>query len=124
MVDFKVVRGHPVAALRRSPRAKGGRPPIDPRLMSKILMRQALYSLSSEATEIRIKDRLSFPRLLGLGLDGTMLAARTVWLFRERHVKVKAIDKLLAYFDAALTDSGYFAVQGQIIGASVGPVPN
>lgn len=72
VVDFEIFRGPLVAALRRSPQAKGGRPPFDPVLMFKILVLQALYSLSDEATEFQIKDRLSFQRFLGLGLDGTV----------------------------------------------------
>lgn len=103
VVDFKVLRDQLVAALRRSARVKGGRPPFDPVLMFKILVLQALYSLSDEATEFQIKDRLPFQRLLGLGLDGTVPDATTLWLFRERLVKAKAIDRLFARFDAALT---------------------
>ena len=106
VVDFEVFRGPLVAAPRRSVRGKGGRPPFDPVLMFKILVLQALYSLSDEATEFQIKDRLSFQRFLGLGLDGTVPDATTVWLFRERLVKAKAIDRLFARFDAALTDRG------------------
>lgn len=121
VVDFEVFRGTLVAALRRSPRGKGGRPPFDPVLMFKILVLQALYSLADEATEFQIKDRLSFQRFLGLGLDGTVPDATTVWLFRERLVKAKAIDRLFARFDAALTDQGYLAMGGQIIDATVVP---
>ena len=98
VVDFEVFRGPLVAALRRSVRGKGGRPPFDPVLMFKILVLQALYSLSDEATEFQIKDRLSFQRFLGLGLDGTVPDATTVWLFRERLVQAKAIDKLFEGF--------------------------
>lgn len=115
VVDFEVFRGPLVAALRRSPRGKGGRPPFDPVLIFKILVLQTLYSLSDEATEFQIKDRLSFQRFLGLGLDGRMPDATTVWLFRERLVKAKAIDKL--------TDRGYLAMGGQIIDATVVPAP-
>ena len=121
VVDFEVFRGPLVAALRRSARGRGGRPPFDPVLMFKILVLQALYSLSDEATEFQIKDRLSFQRFLGLGLDGTVPDATTVWLFRERLVQAKAIDKLFARFDAALTDRGYLAMGGQIIDATVVP---
>lgn len=42
------------------------------------------------------------------------MEATTVWLFRKRLVKAKAIDKLFARFDAALTDRGYLAMGGQI----------
>ena len=41
VVDFEVFRGALVAALRRNPRGKGGRPPFDPVLMFKILVLQA-----------------------------------------------------------------------------------
>ena len=123
VVDFEVFRGPLVAALCRRPRGKGGRPPFDPVLMFKILVLQALYSLSDEATEFQIKDRLSFQRFLGLGLDGAAPDATTVWLFRKRLVKAKAIDRLFARFDAALTDRGYLAMGGQIIDATVVPAP-
>jgi len=73
VVDFEVFRGPLIAALRRSVRGKGGRPSFDPVLMFKILVLQALYSLSDEATEFQIKDRLSFQSFLDLGLDGKQL---------------------------------------------------
>lgn len=123
VVDFEVFRSPLIGALRRNVRSKGGRPPFDPVLMFKILVLQALYSLSDEATEFQIKDRLSFQRFLGLGLDGTVPDATTVWLFRERLVQAKAIDRLFARFDAALKDRGYLAMGGQIIDATVVPAP-
>ncbi|PKB13658.1 transposase-like protein DUF772 [Novosphingobium kunmingense] len=123
VVKFEVFRGPLVAALRRSFRGKGGPPLFGPVLMFKILVLQALYSLSDEATEFQIKDRLSFQRFLGLGLDGTVPDATTVWLFRERLVKAKAIHRLFACFDAALADRGYLAMGGQIIDATVVPAP-
>jgi IS5 family transposase len=110
-----------VAALRRS-RTPAVRPSADAQ-DSGASGALLLYSLSDEATEFQIKDRLSFERFLGLGLDGTVPDATTVWLFRERLVKAKAIDKLFARFDAALTDRGYLAMGGQIIDATVVPAP-
>ena len=50
VIDFDVFRGPLTAALRRSVRGKGGRPPFDPVLMFKVLVLQALYSLSDEAS--------------------------------------------------------------------------
>jgi predicted protein tyrosine phosphatase len=82
-VDFEAFRGPLVAALRRIPRGKGGCPPLDLVLRFKILVLQALYSLSDEATEFQIKDRLSFQRCLRLGLDGEGVPDATMgWLFR------------------------------------------
>src|SRR5690606_31967420 len=123
VVDFEVFGGPLMAALRRAPRGKGGRPPFDPVLMFKVLVLQALYSLSDEATEFQIKDRLSFQRFLGLRLDGRAPDATTVWLFREKLVKAGVIDALFARFDAALKERGYLAMGGQIIDATVVPAP-
>lgn len=123
VVDFEVLRGPLIVARKRSAHGKSGRPPFDPVMMFKILVLQALYSLSDEATDFQIKDWLSFERFLGLGLDGRVPDATTVWLFRERLVQAKAIDKLFARFDAALTDRGYFSMGGQIINATVVPAP-
>jgi IS5 family transposase len=123
VVNFEVFRGPLIVALRRSDRGKGGRPPFDPVMMFKILMLQALYSLSDQATEFQIKDRLSFKGFLGLGLDCKVPDATTVWFFLERLVQAKAIDKLFARFDAALTDRGYLAMSGQIIDATLVPAP-
>jgi IS5 family transposase len=64
-------------------------------MMFKILVLQALYFLSDEATELQIKDRLSFHRFLGLGLDGRVLDAPTVWLLRERLVLAAPIARVV-----------------------------
>jgi len=50
VVDFEVFRGELEAALSRSNRAKGGRPPYDPVLMFKVLVLQTLYTLSDDQT--------------------------------------------------------------------------
>ena len=54
VVDFEVFRVPLIVALRRSDRGKGGRPPFDAVMMFKILVLQALYSLSDEATEFHM----------------------------------------------------------------------
>lgn len=95
VVDFEVFRGPLIAALRRSVRGKGGRPPFDPVLMFKILVLQALYSLSDEATEFQIKDRLSFQRFLGLGLDGTVVEPTNIQLRRPRATPRRAFSTRL-----------------------------
>lgn len=122
VVDFEVFRRLLVAAHSRSVSGKGGRPPFGPALMFKILVLQRSIRCR-KTTEFQIKDRLAFQRFLGLGLEGTVPHATTVWLSRERLVKAKAIHRLFARFDAALTDRGYLAVGGQIIDATVVPAP-
>lgn len=70
-------------ALKRSDGAKGGRPPFDAVMMFKVLVLQALCSLSDDQAEFQIQDRLSFMSFLGLGLGDKVLDAKTIWLFRE-----------------------------------------
>lgn len=69
LIDFEAFRPKLVTALKRSDGSKGGRPPYDPVLMFKILILQTLYTLSDDATEFQIRDRLSFMRFLGLGFE-------------------------------------------------------
>jgi transposase, IS5 family len=68
-VDFELFRPALEAAVPRGDRSKGGRPPFDHVLMFKVLILQAMHSLSDERCEYLSKDRLSFMRFLGLGLS-------------------------------------------------------
>jgi IS5 family transposase len=123
VVDFELFRDVLDKALNRSDRSQGGRPPYDAVLMFKVLVLQALYSLSDDAVEFQVRDRLSFMRFLGLGLGDKVPDAKTVWLFREQLVQAKAIDPLFARFDEALHAAGYLAMGGQIIDATVVAAP-
>jgi hypothetical protein len=67
-IDFELFRADLEAALARSDRAKGGRPPYDPVRMFKVLVVQTLYPLSDDQTAYRLKGRLSFMRFVGLAL--------------------------------------------------------
>ena len=64
-IDVELFRAALEAALARSDRAKGGRPPYDAVLMFKVLVLQTLYPLSDDQTEYQIRDRLSFMRFWG-----------------------------------------------------------
>src|ERR671919_2467954 len=119
VVDFELFRPELDAALDRSDRAKGGRPPYDPVLMFKVLILQTLYTLSDDQTEYQIRDRLSFMRFIGLALEDRVPDAKTIWLFREQLTKAGAMERLFARFDAVLRDSGYLAMGGQIVDATV-----
>lgn len=82
VVDFELFRPELDAALSRSDRAKGGRPPYDPVLMFRILVLQTLYTLSDDQAEYQLRDRLSFMRFAGLALHDGVPDAKTTWLFR------------------------------------------
>ena len=119
VVDFELFRGELDAALSRSERAKGGRPPYDPVLMFRILVLQTLYTLSDDQAEYQLRDRLSFMRFAGLALHDAVPDAKTIWLFREQLVRAGAFERLFARFDAALAERGYLAKGGQIVDATI-----
>jgi transposase, IS5 family len=119
VVDFEVFRCDLKAALSRSDRMKGGRPPHDAVLMFKVLVLQTLYTLSDEQTEYQLKDRLSFMRFVGLALHDPVPDAKTIWLYREQLARAGAAEKLFARFDALLREKGWLAMSGQIIDATV-----
>lgn len=123
VVDFEVFREEIERGLDFSDRTKGGRPPYDAVLIFKILVLQTLYSLSDEQTEYQIKDRLSFMRFLELALCQSVPDAKTIWLYRERLSQKGLVEKLFSIFDLALKDSGYLAMSGQIVDATIIPAP-
>ncbi len=123
IVPFEAFRHRLEKALNRSDRARGGRPPYDCVLMFKVLVLQALYNLSDDQAEFQIGDRLSFMRFLDMGLSDKAPDAKTIWLFRELLTQAGAIAKLFAVFDARLKESGYLAMSGQIIDASLVAAP-
>ena len=123
VVNFGGFRYRLEKSLNRSDRSKGGRPPYDSVLMFKILVLQALRSLSDDQVEFRIRDRLSFMRFLGLGMEDKVPGATTVWLFRELLTAAGAVDKLFAVFEARLENGGYLAMSEQIVDASIVAAP-
>ena len=110
-------------ALKRCDGGKGGRPPYDPVMMFKIVVLQALYSLSDDQAEFQVQDRLSFMRFLGLGLGDKVPDAKTIWLFREHLTQAGAVENLFVRFDKHLAKAGYLAMGGQIIDATIVAAP-
>jgi IS5 family transposase len=108
------------AAERKS---KAGRKPWDAVVMFKAIVLCELYNLSDDQLEYQLRDRLSFGRFLGLGLEDTVPDAKTVWLYREQLAQAGVIERLFDDFDRHLRSQGYLAMGGQIIDASIVPVP-
>ena len=111
------------AVLHRSKREKGGRPPFDAVLMFKTLVLQSLYNLSDDQTEYQIRDRLSFMRFLELDLDQRIPDAKTIWLFRDTLTQAEVVKPLFDQFEAYLAQHGLQPRSGQLIDASLVPVP-
>jgi len=104
-------------------KSSAGRKPFDGLLMFRMLVLQALNNLSDEQVEYQVRDRLSFSRFLGLAIEDSIPDSTTLWLFREKLAKAGLIEKLFDCFDQHLAAKGYMARGGQIIDASIVPVP-
>jgi IS5 family transposase len=104
-------------------KSNAGRKPWDEVLIFKVLCLQQLYNLSDDQIEYQIRDRLSFMRFLDLGIEDRVPDAKTVWLYREKLAKAGKVKALFDRFDIYLRDNGYLAMGGQIVDASIVPVP-
>ena len=104
-------------------KSRAGRKPMDAVLMFKTLVLSALYNLSDDQIEYQVRDRLSFMRFLGLGLEDRVPDAKTVWLYREGLAQAGLVEALFKQFDGYLARQGYIARGGQILDASIVSVP-
>ena len=104
-------------------KSRAGRKPMDAVVMFKTLVLGALYNLSDDQIEYQVRDRLSFMRFLGLGLQDRVPDAKTVWLYREGLAQAGMVEALFKQFDGYLARQGYIARGGQILDASIVAVP-
>jgi len=126
IVPFESFRAEIEAVVRLAPeerKSKAGRKPFDAVMMFKVLVLQTLYNLADEQVAYQIRDRLSFMRFLGLGLEDTVPDATTVWLFREALSKAGLAKTLFAHFNRHLASKGYIARGGQIVDATIVSAP-
>jgi len=81
VVEFELFRAELDAALDRSDRAKGGRPPYDPVLMFKVLVLQTLYTLSDDRVRAAIEHVFATQKCrLGMVIRSVGLARATTKL--------------------------------------------
>jgi len=104
-------------------KSKAGRKPWDALVVFKAIVLCELYNLSDDQLEYQLRDRLSFIRFLGLGLEDPVPDAKTIWLYREQLAQAGVIEGLFDDFDGQLKERGYLAMGGQIVDASIVPVP-
>jgi transposase, IS5 family len=117
------LKAHGLRTAAAERKSAAGRKPWDEVLIFKALVLQALYNLSDEQAEYQIRDRLSFMRFLGLGLEDRVPDATTLWLYREALARAGMVEPLFATFDAHLRAQGYRASGGQIVDASIVTAP-
>ena len=104
-------------------KSNAGRKPTDDILMFKMLILQQLYNISDQELEYQINDRFSFMKFLGLGIEDSVPDGTTVWMFRDNLKKEGLITELFEKFEHYLQAQGYQAKEGQIVDATLVPVP-
>jgi transposase, IS5 family len=104
-------------------KSNAGRKPTDALVLLRMLVLQSLYNLSDAQAEYQVRDRLSFTRFLALGIEDRSPDGTTLWLFREKLTKAGLIEKLFAQFGRHLEAKGYIARGGQMVDATIVPVP-
>lgn len=115
LVDWREVE----ALLRPLRSAPTGRPPYPPLVLFKALLLQRWYTLSDEALEDALCDRLSFRRFAGLGLDQAVPDASTLCRFRSDLAARNLGEALFAAVGRSLDASGLLVRQGTLIDASL-----
>jgi IS5 family transposase len=112
-----------VLPAEESRKSNAGRKPIDALVLLRMLVLQSLYNLSDDQIEYQVRDRLSFTRFLGLGIEDGIPDGTTLWLFREKLAKAGLIDKMFERFGQHLEARGYIARGGQMVDATIVAVP-
>jgi len=122
-IDFKALACAVDKAAPRPCRARGGRPPFPSELMVRVLVAQQIFNLSDEQMEYQLLDRLSFQRFVGLRQSSQIPDRTTIWIFKERLIKAAASGVIFEAVNDQLAQHGYVARGGQMIDASIVPVP-
>jgi IS5 family transposase len=119
VTDFEVFRVDLEAALSRSDRAKGGRPPYDAVLMFKVLVLQTLCTLSDDQTEYQLKRPAVFHAVCRTHIARRRTGRQNDLVVSRPVARAGAAERLFARFDALPRAKGWLAVGGQIIDATV-----
>jgi IS5 family transposase len=88
-----------------------------------MLVLQQLFNLSDEELEFQVNDRRSFEEFVRLGVINSIPDATTVTFFKERLRKAGVIEEIFEMFEGYLSSQGLEARGGQIIDATLVPVP-
>jgi IS5 family transposase len=98
--------------LYKNKTSRGGRPNIDIVIMVKLLVLQHWFGLSDPELEWQVADRISFR----IFLDTTEVVPdfSTVWLFRERLIKIGRFNDLWMELQRQIDEKGYTVKEGSI----------
>ena len=129
LVDFEMFRAALRQAVPRSERGKGGRPPFDHVLMFKVLVLQSMHSPVGRALRVPDQGQALFhalprarARRCGAGRQHDLDLPRGADAGIEIDGEA-AVGMLFKRFDAAVKASGYLAMGGQIVDATIVSAP-
>jgi IS5 family transposase len=103
---------------RLAPAARGA-PGYAPLLLFKAVLLAQWHSLSDEAMEVALEDRLSFRRFCGFSLMDAVPDHTTLWRFREALGTAGLTDAAFAEIERQLARRGLLVKKGTLIDASL-----
>ena len=122
-VDFDAIAMAVDKACPRPARSKGGRPPYPTVLMVRALVIKYLWNMSFDQLEMQLLDRVRLQRFVGLQESACIPDAKTFWSFHEKLVQAGVADIIFDEVSRQLLSAGYWARGGQLIDATLIPVP-
>ena len=122
-ISWESFRPLPEKGYAQARKSNAGRKRIDPLISFKMLILQQLFNLSDEEGEFQVNDRRSFEEFVGLGVMNSIPDATMIASFRERLRKAEVIEEFFEMFEAYLRSLGLQGRGGQIIDATLVPVP-
>lgn len=99
--------------------ANTGRPPLPPLILFKMCLLQHCYGLSDPQCEEQVRDRLSWRRFVGLGLQDAVPDETTLVRFRQRLVEHGLQEKLLALVNRQLQAQGLILKRVTLVDATL-----
>jgi IS5 family transposase len=122
LIDFKPLVEVVDKTAPRKQSEKGGRPAYPTEIMLRIIILKRLNNLSNDQMEFMLNDRMSFQRFTKLTHSPNIPDANTIWVFEER-IGEKTAKALFEAVERQITQHGYSARKGQIVDATLIPVP-
>lgn len=110
-------------AFKKQRQNKGGRPSFDVVFMFKVLVLQRIHNLSEEATELAVKERLTWHRFLHIHVGSHFPDKNTIWSFKQALIQADCMALCFDAFFDQITAGGYTLESGKIVDASFVKVP-
>jgi transposase, IS5 family len=96
-----------------------GRESYDGVVLFKMLLLQFWYGLSDVSVEENVRDRISFSRFCGIGMDQEIPDSTVLCRFRTILSKQNAFEKLLSLINDKMEQGGLMVNKGIIVDASI-----